>query len=460
MRSGLSRRKVIEAGVLAAASAALPRCVSFRGSALPPFPTGLPETTPWPEANAILAATRVPAFPAAAFPAGDFGARGDGRTDDTEALQRAIQSCSRAGGGHVMVPQGTFLTGALRLLSNVDLNLAAGARLLFSGDASRYPPVLTRYEGIECVNRSPMIYAWNETNVAITGSGTLDASGCDWNSGSDREGVLEALVARGVPAARRDVVGRLRSSFVQPYRCSQVLIQGVSLVGSRFWQIHPTLCTNVTVVGVTTTVSGANSDGCDPESCDHVVIKRCTLASGDDNLALKSGRDVDGRRLGVPCRNVVVLNCQAEGRFGFITCGSEQSGGIENVYAFNIWSFGQGVRNALWIKSNTRRGGFTRNVNVARFRGSGLSGAVALVTMSYDDQAGEFRPLFDGVHLSDLAVEGAPLVLDLDGLQDDPIGAITVSDSRFTGIDEPVSRIRNAPAVAFRNVTINGRPAR
>src|SRR5438105_6430168 len=367
--------------------------------------------------------------------------------DDTRAIQDAIDTCHGRGGGRVVVPAGEFLVGALRLRSRVRLHLDSAATLKFSDDPERYPLMQTRYEGLECVNRSPMIQASGETDVAITGSGRLDASAtAAWNRGRNRAGVLEPLVARGVPPAHRIVAGRLRTAMVETVGCARVLIRGVTLAGSPFWQIHPTLCADVTVEGVTTTDSGPNSDGCDPESCERVVIRSCTFSCGDDNVALKSGRDEDGRRLGVPCRNVVIVGCQGEGRFGFITCGSEQSGGIENVFACSNRSFGRGVGHALWVKSNSRRGGYTRNVYMDGFRGRVLD-TVAAVTMHYDGQSGAFPPAFDGIHLRNLAVEGSGAVLDLDGLEGSRIRNFTLSQSRLSTSARPTgSATRTSPA--------------
>ena len=168
--------------------------------------------------------------------------------------------------------------------------------------------------------------------------------------------------------------------MVEMTGCARVRIQGVTLQGSPFWQLHPTLCTDVTVEEVTTRDSGANSDSRDPESCDRVVIRRCTFASGDDNVAIKAGRDEDGRRIAVPCRNLVIVGCQAEGRFGFVTCGSEQTGGIENVYAFANRSYGGGVGSAVWVKSYALGEGTPGNLNVSGFRGH-TSGAAIFVSM-------------------------------------------------------------------------------
>lgn len=192
---------------------------------------------PWPAANDIVANTKLPTFPDRTFKVADYGAVADGKTDNTAAFAKAITAANAAGGGHVVVAKGTYVTGAIYLKSNVDLNLAAGATLAFSGDASKYPTVLTRYEGIECMNRSPMIYAHGEHNIAVTGSGVLDAGGTSsWNKGSDRA-YLDGLVAKGVPPEQRIVPGSghdMRSTFIEPYSCDTVLIQGITLKNPMF----------------------------------------------------------------------------------------------------------------------------------------------------------------------------------------------------------------------------------
>ncbi len=413
---------------------------------------------PWPEANAILASTRPPTFPNTNFVVTDYGARGDNTTDNTVAFQRAISACNAAGGGRVVVPSGTYVTGALYLKSYVDLHLDAGSTLMFSGDASNYPLVLTRYEGIECVNHSPMIYAYGEKNIALTGSGSLDASGtASWNHGSDRTGVLEPLVAAGLRPLQRNVAGKLRSTFIEPYNCTDVLIQGVTVRHSQFWQIHPTLCTNVTIDSVTTSRANINSDGCDPECCDHVVIKNATLRANDDSIALKSGRDADGRRVNVPTQNVVIWNNQFEGPFGAIALGSELTGGIQNIYAYNNAIVGSGTRFALYVKSNSQRGGFVRNVYIDTLHGSNIHTAVIFFDMHYADQAGSFLPDFSGPFtLNNIVLNMAPMVLHLNGLPDDFIGTISLSNSTFTQIANQTSIVNNVKRLLYKNVTING----
>ncbi|MBV9712440.1 MAG: glycoside hydrolase family 28 protein, partial [Ktedonobacteraceae bacterium] len=380
-----TRRRVIQLGGAGLVSGlALSPLLTNGMQALAASHTAAPTTTgplPWPEANAIVSQTTVPTFPNNMFLLTNYGGVGNGSTDNTAAFQKAIAACNAAGGGHVVVPAGRYVTGAIHLLSNVDLHLAAGSTILFSGDASKYPPVLTRYEGIECINHSPLIYAYGQTNIALTGSGTLDAAGtAPWNKGSNRAGLLDPLVAAGVPPQQRNVVGKLRVTYIEPYNCSNVLIQGITMSHARFWQLHPTLCTNVTIDSVTqVSPSMGNSDGCDPESCDHVVITNCTFNALDDTIAIKSGRDADGRRLHTPSQNIVIAHCKFASNDGMITCGSELSGGIQNVYAYDLTTFGKSVKYVLYVKSNSRRGGFAKNINIDTVHGSGVFGPIIFI---------------------------------------------------------------------------------
>ncbi|SFW65349.1 glycoside hydrolase family 28 protein [Amycolatopsis australiensis] len=418
---------------------------------------------PWPAANDIVANTTIPTFPDRSFPITGYGAKSDGKTDNTAAIGKAIDACAAAGGGHVIVPSGgSFLTGAIHLKSNVDLHLEPGAVLTFSGDASKYPNVLTRYEGIECVNRSPMIYAYGQKNIGLTGKGTLDAAATSsWNKGSDRA-YLETLVAKGTPPDKRVVPGSghtMRSAFVEPYACENVLIQGVTLKNPMFWQLHPTLCRNVTVDGVTTDPSTAhsNTDGCDPESCDHVVIANCVLGAHDDNIAIKSGRDADGRRVNVPCQNLVVVNCVMNGNWGAITCGSEQTGGIRNVYAYRLTVKGD-TKFALYVKSNTLRGGFSENINLDSVSGT-FARAFVYVTSTYNSQTGGYAPSFGPFTISNCAsTKVAGKTFDVSGLPNAHVHGLAVTNCAFAGVSDTSNTLKYVDNARFTNVTVNGRP--
>jgi polygalacturonase len=324
--------------------------------------------TPWPAANAIIAAVTaaMPTFPARRCSVRDHGAVADGMTDDTAAFAAAISACAAAGGGHVDVPPGRYASGAIHLLDNIDLHFEEGATILFTGDASKYPIVRTRYEGIELMNRSPMIYAFQKKNIAVTGPGILDATAtASWNVGAGR-GTLESWASANRPVEQR-TGHQARTSFVQPYLCTNVYIQGITLKGARFWQFHPVLSKYVMFDGVSATNSGAsNNDGLDPESCDHVVIKNSSIKSRDDAIAIKSGRDADGRRINVPTQNVVIMHTSmASSHWGMITLGSELTGGIRNVYAHDIRvDPGDRVKYILELKGSSQRGGFATEIHL------------------------------------------------------------------------------------------------
>src|SRR5262249_55490536 len=263
----------------------------------------------WATADAIVRRITPPLFPSRTFDITRYGATTSG--DSTAAFRAAIDACVRAGGGRVVVPAGRFETGAIHLRSNVNLHLDDGATIAFARDPRAYlPVVLTRYEGVELMNYSPFVYALDAHDVAITGAGTLDGQADEehwWNwrgaGPAARAPMTPArtrlfeMAARGLPPSGRRFGdgGFLRPNFIQTYRCRNVLVEGVTIVNSPMWEIHPVLCSNVIVRGVTVRSHGPNNDGCDPESCRDVLIEGCRFDTGDDCIALKSGRNDDGR---------------------------------------------------------------------------------------------------------------------------------------------------------------------
>ena len=322
-------------------------------------------------AIATATAPTLPVIPKTTILITRFGAVGDGVTDCTEAFQKAIDTCNRAGGGKVVVPKGVYLTGAIHLKSNVNLYVAKGATIRFSTDPKSYLPVVfTRNEGVEVMNYSPFIYALEQENIAITGKGTIDGQASQavwysWKSNPDPKQLVE-MGNQGVPVEQR-VFGEghhLRPDFIEPVRCKNVLIKGVHITNSPMWVLHPLYCTNVTIAGVTVDTRGPNTDGCDPDSCTDVLIKDCHFSDGDDCIAIKSGRDVDGRRVNIPSRNMVIRNCVFKDGHGGITVGSETSGGVENVFAEDCHFDSTNLDMAMRFKTGMTRGGFIRNVNI------------------------------------------------------------------------------------------------
>ena len=304
----------------------------------------------------------------------EFGAKDGGVVKNTEAIHQAIDAASRAGGGMVIVPAGQWLTGAIHLESNVNLYLARGAELLFSQDPNDYlPAVFSRHEDTECYKYSAFIYADHKTNIAITGEGTLNGQGKPWwdwkksKKGSEQQ--LEMMAGKNMPVRERLFDGTdgrvLRPAFFQPMNCSNILVEGVTFLYGAFWTITPTYCENVIIRRVKVTTEGPyghapNGDGVDPSSCKNVLIEYCEFSTGDDCIAIKSGRDKDGMRVGVPTENIVIRHCVGLLGHGGISIGSETSGGIRNVYAFDCRFYG--TDRIVRIKTARGRGGVIENM--------------------------------------------------------------------------------------------------
>jgi polygalacturonase len=418
-------------------------------------------------ADRIVASVRRPRFPSRTFPVTSFGAAGDGTTDCTQAFAAAIAACNRAGGGHVLVPSGTFFTGAIHLLSNVDLHLVADATILFSQDPNAYLPVVfTRWQGIELMNYSPFIYSYGQRNIAVTGQGTLNGQAdanhwWNWKSLETADfDALETMADDNVPVQQR-VFGSghfLPPQMIQPFASDTVLLSGVTVVNSPFWHLNPNLCRNVTVEGLTITSTGPNTDGCDPESCDGVVIDNVTFSTGDDCIAIKSGRDTDGRRVNVPCRNVVIQNCNFAEGHGGITVGSEMSGGVSDVYARDLTMNSADLAAGHRVKTNSARGGFVTNTNVYRIDAPTIGGPVLLIDCNYNGQTGDFPPNVTGITVADWNVGTAAEGWQIAGETTDPVGTATLEHITITAASGQNSAA-DITNLVIDDVTINGQPA-
>ena len=422
---------------------------------------------PWAGLPAILARIQAPTFPDRDFVITKFGARADGTTDASAALRSAIAACHKAGGGRVVVPAGDFATGPVTLLGNVNLHLERGATLRFSNDPRRYlPVVLTRWEGVEVMNYSPLVYALDQENIAITGEGTLDGQGdrehwWPWKAPSGPESqkadrdALFAQAEQGVPVAQRVYGGGhyLRPQFIEPYRCKNVLIEGVTIRNSPMWVIHPVLSQNVTVRGVKVVSPGPNNDGCDPESSRDVLIEDTLFDTGDDCIAIKSGRNADGRRLNVPSERIVVRGCEMRAGHGGVTIGSEVSGSVRQVYAERCRMSSPDLERGLRLKTNAMRGGVIEDV-FARDITIGQVGAAIDIDMLYEEGlSGPFTPVVRNVRVERMTVERAQYAINVRGQERSPVRGLFVGESVFRSVSRG-NRLLGLQDLVLRNVTI------
>jgi unsaturated rhamnogalacturonyl hydrolase len=451
--------------------------VAFTAAWLLVLPAGVQaedSTIGWDSVPGILARIRAPQFPARDFAITDFGAEADGVTDCTAAIEKAIAACSAAGGGRVVVSGGVFLTGAIHLKSTVNLHVAEGATLKFSPDTTKYlPVVLARYEGTECMNYSPLIYALDQENIAVTGKGTLDGSASRetwWGFGRrpvaspgetapSRLATSRDLIDMGnnnVPVAERIFgdKGALRPNFIVPYRCKNILIEDVHIVNSPMWEINPVLSTNVTVRGVDINSHGPNNDGCDPDSSRDVLIESCTFDTGDDCIAIKSGKDTDGRRVNVPSENLIVRNCVMKDGHGGVVLGSENSGGIRNVFAENCRMDSPNLQRALRLKTNAGRGGFLENVFMRNCEVGEVSHSILTIDLVYGRvTTGAFKPVVRNVLMENVTSKKSPRVLSVVGMANSTIENVRISGCTFKGVGG-ADILTNAGDISYKNVSI------
>jgi polygalacturonase len=432
----------------------------------------------WSRLSSVFGPISPPLFPFRTFDIRRFGAVGDGTTDNSEAFRAAIAACHRAGGGRVLVPPGRFLTGPIHLRSNMNLHLSDDATIAFSTDPAAYlPVVLTRWEGTECYNYSPLIYAFGQRNIAITGRGTLDGQARQgvWESWYRTSGLqsvdqqaLRRMGADGVPVSERVFGGGhfLRPKMVQFYRCQNIMISDVTITDPPMWTIHPVLSNNVIVRNVTVHSFLFNTDGCDPECCSNVLITGCRFNTNDDCIAVKAGRDDDGHRVGVPSQNILVTDCLFSGRWGGITIGSEMSGGVRNVFAQNCvinspdFPGNFPVKYPLYIKTNKLRGGFIEDIHLRHFSGGNVEREAIFINMKYNNQVGVRPVTVRDITVDRMNLTGNRRVLNLVGLETDPMSHIRLSNSAFTQVTNPTNIIEFVNDLVLRNVTINGQAAR
>jgi polygalacturonase len=440
---------MIDRRLFLAGSAALGGCASVPRAAVA-------TSDPWARSDAIAASVQRPRI----------GARvvrlAPEQADIRPAIHAAMATLG-ARGGRIIVPPGDWVSnGPIHLQSGIDLHVAAGATIRFSRDPAHYLPlVLTRWEGTECWNYSPLIYARGASDIAITGSGTIDGQGFEgffqWRPKQrESQALLRKMGAEGTPVADR-IFGpghHLRPGFVQFFSCTRVLIDGPRFVDSTFWMIHPVYCDHVTVRNVTLKSDHLNSDGVDPDSSTNVLIEKCIFDVGDDGVAIKAGRDQDGWRVGRAASRIVVRDCVYRGTAGGgFSIGSEMSGGVSDVfverYAMND------VVHGVYFKSNMDRGGAITDIFVRNIAINSAQAAISFTTDYHGHRGGNFPTRFDNVQISGVRCGAAIVGLSMLGAASAPLRRIRISDTVIERATTPL-RSRNAVGMVFDGVRVNG----
>ena len=422
-----------------------------------------------------------PAFPDRSFDITRFGAKTGAKAEKNQkAINKAIEKCSKSGGGYVIVPAGVYETGAIRLLSGVNLKVDSGAVLQFVFRPELYPVVATRWEGLDCHNLSPCIYAFEATNTGISGKGTIDGCGSNdtwWKwCGKKRYGWTEGEISQSNGSRARllkmaeDGIDKderrfgpedgLRPQLINFNQCENILIEDVTLLRSPFWVIHPLLSKNITVRRVKINNDGPNGDGCDPESCDGVLIEDCYFNTGDDCIAIKSGRNNDGRLWNRPSENIIVRNCEMRNGHGGIVIGSEISGGCRNVFAENNVMDSPDLDRVVRIKTNTCRGGVIENIYVRNCEVGQCGESVLKINLDYEPKelcCRGYLPTVRNVYLDNVNCRKSRyglMVVALDSVSN--VYNINLINCHFDGVADGNYISGKAHDINYKDYYVNG----
>lgn len=449
----LDRRTVLLSG--AACALTLPACATVTGE-------GVQATNPWREADAVVASIRQVDIPARAFPVADLPKSGEG--DARPMIQRAIKEAHEAGGGRVVLPAGLWLSdGPVHLRSHVELHISEGAHLRFLGNEQRYlPAVRTRWEGTEVFTYSPLLYAENCENVAITGPGTIDGQGeKNWLPWRKTQRPIQTRLRDmgrdGVPVEERVFVGeyRLRPHFVQFNNCRRVLVDGPRLIDGSFWMLHVLFSEDVIVRNLRCKSDHVNSDGVDPDSSRRVLIENCDFDVGDDGVAIKAGRDQDGWRVGRPSEDIVVRNCVYSGKAGGgVAIGSEMSGGVRRVYVdgFRLPK----AKHTLYFKANLDRGGVVSDIFIRNIEAGETNSLLVFTNDYHSHRGGNFPPRFERFLVENVRVGKTHVGISIDGHAVEQVRDVTIRNLTMGEAVYPL-KVSNAEGVLLQNVNANGR---
>lgn len=412
-----------------------------------------------------------PAFPALSVNIVSRGAKEGEKI--TALIQQAIDEVAHRGGGTVVITKGKWFTGRISLKSNVNLHLEEGAELSFSGEVEDYrPAVFTRNEGIEVMSLGACIYANGQRNIALTGKGKLigPAKGGSVRRQIMTSDVIENVVSYKTPVAQRIYEGHngdfiFPPMFISPINCNNVLIEGIALENTAFWNIVPVYCDSVVIRGVTVhSVGIPRGDGIDIESSRNVLIEYCTLSTGDDAFTMKAGRGDDGLRVNKPTENVVVRHGLVLAGHGGITCGSETASMIRNLYVHRCVF--EKARSAIRFKTRRPRGGGGENLYYENIRIKDATYAFEWDMLGSAQHVGEMAsrypprakdhltPVFRNIKAGNIVVESADMFVKATAIPESPLSNVLIEKARiqsnklFAAADVDGFTVRNAKITA------------
>lgn len=425
------------------------------------------------DAPFLMEPVKVYQFPNKDFRIDVFGAVADKKTKNTRPIADAIAACNAFGGGRVVIPAGEWFTGQIHLMSNVNLHLEKGATLYFSDDPQDYlPAVPVSWEGMECYNYSPLIYAYNCNNIAITGEGTIKSKMDLWTKWFDRpqahldgSKLLYTQAATDVPVEQRIMTVddiNMRPHLIHFNRCENILLDGFKIRESPFWTIHIYLCNGGVARNLDVYAHGHNNDGIDLEMTKNFIVENCSFDQGDDAVVIKAGRNRDAWRLNTPTENIIIRNCRIIKGHTLLGIGSELSGGIRNVYMKNCSA--ADVYRFVFIKTNHRRGGFVENIyaeNLSAGKTQRVFEIDADVLYQWKDLVPTYETRYtkiDAIYLDNIACQSADAIYEIKGDEHLPVTNITLKNIEVQSLKDFHKKTSNVQNVTEEGVVAKNAP--
>lgn len=416
---------------------------------------------PTAKVDSIVNRIQVPTFPSFEVNVAKLGAKGDSITNSKPFFDKAMALCKKKNGGTIVVPKGVYLLkGPVHFVSNVNLKIEKGAKIKFSDNPEDYlPMVLTSWEGTMLYNYSPLIYAYGCENIAITGEGTIDGEGGKtWKTFKKQEGkgkdLSREMNHNNVPLKDRKFgTGYfLRPQMIQFFNCKNILVENVRIENSPFWCLHLLKSQSITVRGISYKSLNHNNDGIDPEYAKDVLIENVTFNNGDDNVAIKAGRDHEGRaNSATPSENIIIRNCNFKGLHG-VVIGSEMSAGVQNVYVENCKTIGY-LKRGIYLKTNADRGGFIKNVFVKNIQLDEVEDCI-YITANYHGEGKGFQSEISNVSFTNIACNKASASgIVIQGFADKKIKNISLNNIEIKYARNAISS-ENAENVLMNEVFI------
>ena len=409
----------------------------------------------------ILARIKAPSFPDKTFSITEFGAVADSISDCKPAFDKAIEACKNAGGGKVIVPAGVYyVDGPIHLESNLNLHLEKDAILRFSSNPKSYPQVLSSWEGTLLYNYSPFIYAYKKENIAITGEGSIDGEASEtfakWNEiQKDDQMLSRQMNHSNIPLEERQFgEGHfLRPHLIQLFDCKNILVQDVTIKDSPFWCIHLLMCQNATLQGLHYDAQNKNNDGIDPEYSRDILIENITFNNNDDNVAIKAGRDDEGRNMKRPSENIIIRNCHFKGLHA-VVIGSEMSSGVRNVFVDDCDNAGY-LKRGIYLKSNPDRGGQISDIFVNNIKFGEVLDCF-MVTSNYHNEGSKFPTTIRNINIRNVSCKKAiNYGIYIKGYSSKAVSDFVIENFKVDSASRGVF-VDLAKNINFNNVFVNG----